>query len=271
MRFKQFLEGELDDLPAEMWLRHHLKVDQEAAEDALAWLRQKDNWLSDATWQKMVRLAKTYPNFPEFFYSNDQEEDAVRFVLAKAMLAADIKLVEGRLEDLPVELFFSHIIGLPKDEVEEAMNWFNGPLDVEGARTDFYDHLIDWLEDNLDGQPSIYTRPRSGGTTENIVRQRLRKKMIKMGALSEGTLEDLPIEMAIRKETGADQYEAEAVLAWFRGEEDDEQETVAYNLMINYYADDLMLHKIPHDEASEYVREWFSTMLKRKYKLEIYE
>jgi len=155
--FKQFLEDQdpLDRTVAEMWLRHHLKVDQEDAEEALNWLRQKDNWLPDQVWKKMIALARTGMHETKDFdalLGGQMQDDVVRFYLAKMMLADDIKLAESSdpLHDTAIEMALRKEFDMSQAQAEEGRAWLQGEKDAQDLGHWAWDRIWSRWEDQLD-------------------------------------------------------------------------------------------------------------------------
>lgn len=224
--FKQFLE-QLDDmerLTTTMWLRHHLKVDQFGAEEALDWLINEDEpIIAMNVWEKMISLARQHG--VKLTTSVAEQDARVRETISRLMQADDIVLESDALEDLPMELFFKHVVRLPADEIPTAMHFmkFTGPEPSFKPlkNDDAFDHLCDWvMEDGeMDSAYDLLITERASHLSK-AVRLYLKRRINQMSGLDESQLEDVAFEMAFRREFGATQAQAEELVAWIAGDKD---------------------------------------------------
>lgn len=275
--FKQFLE-QLDDLEcltATMWLRHHLKMDQSSAEEALDWLTNDDEpIISMNVWEKMLALAKKHATEPRGRITGMHQDDMVRTTLKHLMKADDIVLESDALEDLPMELFLKHVVRLPADEIPTAIHFmkFTGPEPSYKPlkNDDTFDHLCDWaVEDGeMDSIYDLLNTERASHLSK-AVRLYLKRRINQMSGLDESQLEDVAFEMAFRREFGATQAQAEELVAWIAGDKDwEDLDHGACDVIINRW-DPATTDRHPGMSYDSHVMDLIHDIFKKKFDLDM--
>jgi len=185
---------------------------------------------------------------------------------------------------LPYELFFRKEVRLSHEDAKRAVEWavMAGQLDAPTFEGDAWDHLVDWAiaeyeKENpgkdfyiLAGKISMNLAVKS--MIAKIMRERYKLELMH-APINEDALENLPFELAIRKELKASEEQANELVLWLANEKDwFDLDFDARGAVLNRW-DHKEVQRVKHPgmSYSDYVMDKLADLLRDKYNLDARE